>query len=268
MHFEAAMQSFGLLHKQYGPILDGLLLIFFRILAFTTTGPIFNRKNIPFIVKVIAAVYLTGTLFWLVAPDKTGPLAASGGDYGPYILQMIMNIVIGALIGFIADMILQTVYAAGNLMNNQVGLSSASLLDPSTGRQSALLESLFGYIGTLLFIYLGGVQWMVLALHRSFEVFPLYTIQEPITQVINLAYVTTVSGNVLLVGVQLISPIMIVTIAIDIMLGIVNRTAQQMPVFQLSFALKPSIGIAVLLLTLTTLIQTLSNFLNDYSKLF
>ena len=52
------------------------------------------------------------------------------------------------------------------------------------------------------------------------------------------------------------------------MLGIVNRTAQQMPVFQLSFALKPSIGIAIMLLTLTTFIQALSDYLNDYAKIF
>lgn len=268
MQFEATLQAFGALHQQYGPILDGLLLSFFRILAFVTTGPIFNRKNIPIIVKVSAAFFLTGTLFWLVIPSTNGPLSAGDSAYAPYLLQLVMNIVVGAIIGFTSDMMLQTIYAAGNLMNNQIGLSSASLLDPATGRQSMILESLFGYIATLLFIYIGGVQWMVLALQRSFEVFPLYTIQQPIMKVINLSYLITVSGNVLLVGVQLISPVMIVTIAIDVMLGIVNRTAQQMPVFQLSFALKPAIGIAITLLTLTTFLQTVSQFLNDYSRLF
>lgn len=266
MQFDAAMQSFGMLYKQYGPMMDSLLLIFVRMLAFTSTGPIFNRKNIPMIVKLCMAIFLTGTLFWVVAPGQHGSF--SHGQEGPYLLQLVMNLVIGALIGFIADMILQAAYSAGNLMNNQIGLSSAMILDPANGKQSMILEALFGYIVTLLFIHLGGVQWMIIALKHSLEVFPLYAVQPTITKTIDLSYLITVSGNVLLVGVQLMSPVMVVTIAVDIMLGIVNRTAQQMPVFQLSFALKPAIGIGVLLITLTTFLQALGNYLNDYSKIF
>ena len=265
--FDAAMHSFGLIHKQFGPVMDGLLLMFFRMLAFATTGPIFNRKNIPILIKLCVAIFLTGTLAWMVPPDKQGPLTETG-LYSPYLVQLVMNIIVGALLGFIADMILQAAYAAGNVMNNQIGLSSAMIMDPANGKQSMLLETLFSFITILIFINLGGVHWMILALKRSFELFPLYNIQQPITEVIDLKYLVAVSGNILLIGVQLVSPIMVVTMAVDLMLGIVNRTAQQMPVFQLSFALKPSIGIAVMLMTLTTFIQALSNFLNDYSKIF
>lgn len=265
-HFDAAMQAFGLLHKQYGPMLDGLLLTFVRMLAFASTGPIFNRKNIPMVVKVAFALFLTGTLFWLIPPSPHG--AYSEGQYGPYLLQLVMNIFVGALIGFIADMILQAAYSAGNLMNNQIGLSAATILDPANGRQSMILEALFGYLTTLIFIYIGGVQWMVMALKRSFDVFPLYTVNQPITQVIDVSYLVMVSGNVLLVGVQLVAPVMIVTMAMDIMLGVVNRTAQQIPVFQLSFAIKPAVGIAIMLLTLSTFMQALGNFLNDHANIF
>jgi flagellar biosynthetic protein FliR len=266
MQFDAALQSFGMLHKQYAPVLDSLLLMFVRMLAFVHTGPIFNRKNMPFVIKLSIAIFLTGTLFWLVGKGSHGSFAY--GQHAPYLLQLTANIVVGALLGFMADTILQAAYAAGNLMTNQVGLSSASLLDPSTGRQSMILESLFGYIASLLFISLGGVNWMIMALARSFKVFPLYSIDLHLTKAVDITYLITISGNVLMVGVQLIAPVMIVTMAVDLMLGIVNRTAQQIPVFQLSFALKPAIGIAILLLTMTTLLQALSNFLNDYSRIF
>ncbi|MCE3235190.1 MAG: hypothetical protein K0Q50_1370 [Vampirovibrio sp.] len=267
MHFDAAMQSFALIHKQYGPVLDGALLMFFRMLAFATTGPIFNRKNIPILIKISVAFFLTGTLAWMIPPDTQGPLSPAG-QYAPYLLQLVMNIVVGALIGFIADMILQAAYAAGNIMNNQVGLSSAMMMDPSSNKQTMLLEMPFSYITILVFIYMGGIHWMVSALKRSLDVFPLYAIEQPITKIIDLAYLIDISGNVLLVGVQLVSPIIVVTMAVDIMLGIVNRTAQQMPVFQLSFALKPSIGIAIMWITLSTFLQSLSNYLNDHAHIF
>lgn len=267
MHFDPAMESFALMHKQLGPVVDGVLLMFFRMLAFATTGPIFNRKNIPILIKVSAAVFFTGALAWMVPPDQQGPLSPAG-QYPPYLIQLLLNIVVGALLGFIADMVLQAAYAAGNIMNNQIGLSSAMIMDPSSGKQAMLLETLFNNITILLFIDLGGVHWMLSALKRSFDIFPLYGMQQPIVQTISLDYLTLVSGNILLIGVQLVSPIMVITMAVDLMLGIMNRTAQQMPVFQLSFALKPSIGIAVMMMTMTTFLQALSNYLNEYAKIF
>jgi flagellar biosynthetic protein FliR len=267
MQFDSAMQAFALIHKQYGPVLDGLLLLFFRMLAFATTGPIFNRKNLPMMIKLCAAFFFTGTLAWMVPPDQHGPLSAAG-QYPPYLVQMVLNIVVGAFLGFIADLILQAAYAAGNFMNNQIGLSSAMMMDPASGKQTMLLEALFSYITTLVFLYLGGMHWMIAALRRSLDVFPLYATQQPITKVIDISYLVGLSGNVLLVGVQMVAPVIVVTMALDIMLGVVNRTAQQMPVFQLSYALKPAVGIAILLITLSTFIQSLSNYLNEHARIF
>lgn len=267
MQFDAAMQSFGIIQKQYGPMLDGLLLLYFRMLAFATTGPIFNRRNLPFMLKLIAAFFFTGTLAWMVPPDQHGPLSQAG-QYPPFLIQLVLNIVVGAFLGFIADLILQSAYAAGNFMNNQIGLSSAMIMDPSSGKQTMLLESLFSYITIVIFIYLGGVHWMIAALRRSLDIFPLYALQQPITKTIDISYLIMLSGNVLLVGVEMVAPVIVVTMAVDIMLGIVNRTAQQMPVFQLSFALKPSIGIAIMWVTLSAFIQVLSNYLNDHAKIF
>lgn len=266
MDFQAALNSFGALHQHFGPILDTALLVFIRCLSFMFFGPIFNRKNLPVVVKIIAAIYFTSTLLWLVPVDKHGSFHE--GDHAHFILQIVSNITIGALIGFIANMILQAAYSAGSLMNNQIGLSSANIMDPSTGKNAMLLEPLFSLLTILLFIHLGGVHWMILALKKSFTVFPLYQINQPITEVIQLDYLILVSSNVITVAVQFMAPILVVTMSVDLILGIVNRAAQQMPVFQLSFALKPAIGAAVLLVTLPIFLETLTQYLNDYAGIF
>ncbi len=266
MNFDLILQSFARLHGELGGVLDMGLLIFVRMLGFVVVGPIFNRKNLPFIVKVIMAMFLTAALIWLVpAPPKTLWTQQAGGFY---LLQIMMNATIGMLIGFIANMILLTIYSAGNMVNNQIGLSGATLMDPSSGRQAMVLESLFAYIAITLFIYLGGVHWMILALKRSFELFPVAVIAQDVTAVIDLEYLVTVSGNTLLVAVQLVAPVIVVTMAVDIILGIVNRAAQQMPVFQLSFALKPAIGVAIMLVTMPIFLQAVADFLTDFASIF
>jgi len=81
-------------------------------------------------------------------------------------------------------------------------------------------------------------------------------------------YLVQITGNALMIGTQLVAPVMVVTIAVDLILGVINRTAQQIQVFQLSFALKPSIGMAVFLITLPIFLKVLENYLTDYASIF
>ncbi|MEB3286739.1 MAG: flagellar biosynthetic protein FliR [Vampirovibrionales bacterium] len=263
--FDASLDAFAQLQRQLGPVLDTGLLLFARALTFIVTGPIFNRRNLPFMLKVIFAIFLTVSLVWLVPVPKAAAISTAGGDF--YLL-ILVNMTIGAMMGFSANLLLLTINAAGNVLNNQIGLSSAMLLDPSTGTQTMVMEPLFNMIGTILFIQLGGLHWMINALERSCRMFPLYQVQHKVLEVFDMDYLVQLSGDTVTVAVQLVAPVMVVTIAVDIILGIVNRSAQQMPVFQLSFALKPAIGVAVLLMTLPILINSMIYFLNDHARLF
>ena len=266
MDFNAALQSFAHINNQFGGVLDTALLIFARMVGFTLFGPIFNRKNIPVIFKVVMAIFLTSALLWVIPVGAHGSFSKGEAFY--FVVQMIINLTIGTFIGFIASMILETVFAAGNLLTNQIGLSQAMFQDPATNQQTMILEALFSMLTIVVFLNMGGMYWMILALKRSFTLFPLYQIQQPLFTVVDLDYVVQLSGNIFTVGVLLIAPVIVVTMAVDIILGIVNRAAQNMPVFQLSFALKPSIGIAVMLVTLPIFLEALVNYLNKYANIF
>ncbi|MGE0199550.1 MAG: flagellar biosynthetic protein FliR [Candidatus Melainabacteria bacterium] len=274
MSFDAALNGLAGLLSQFAPQLDAMLLVFARVLAFLVTGPVFNRRNIPIVVKVSMAVMLTGSLWGSVSLAHALP--ATDALYGAFhkgyasvfYLQLAMNVTVGVVIGFIASMVLEVIYSAGNLMNNQIGLSSAVFFDPASGRQTMVLESLFSYMAIVTFMELGGLHWMVLALQKSFVTFPLLYTRQPLFEVIDMSYFVGLSGDVFTVAVQMMAPVLVVTMAMDLILGIVNRAAQQMPVFQLSFALKPAVGVAVLLMTLPIFVQTMVHFLSDYADIF
>lgn len=269
MNFDLALSNLFQLQHQAGNYLDGGLLIFVRTLAFLFACPIFNRKDVAFIVKLSLSLFLTVMFIWMIplqAPADTQTV--SHPVTGIFLLQITTNILIGLFIGFIGNMIHKTISAAGSMMNNQIGLSSAMVLDPSSRQQVMVLDPLFGLLATIIFIHLGGIHWLVMALQRSFEVFPLYTIQQPFSEVVDMDYLVKVSANVILMATIMVAPVIVVTMSVDIILGIVNRAAQQMPVFQLSFALKPCIGVSVLLITLPILIPTIIHFFEDYAQIF
>jgi len=109
---------------------------------------------------------------------------------------------------------------------------------------------------------------LIWAIQRSFTVFPLAAVHLNLSQHISMDTVVQLSSNMFLVGTTLIAPVMAVTMAVDLILGVMNRTSQQIPVFQLSMGLKPTIGILVMIGTLPVLINAMKDFLMDHRAIF
>jgi flagellar biosynthetic protein FliR len=262
MDLQKALSHFSFFFSAYSGVLCAWLLIFCRTLSFINYAPIFNRKDVAFPIKVALGVYLTSTLVWLV-PQIQPPTSAA-----VFILEIIMNVTVGVLIGFILDLLMQAIYAAGDIINNQAGLSSAMMFDPSSRKQASMMETLMTFVTAIVFIESGCLYWLIQDLVDSFRVFPLLAIQHPLFQEIKMDYVVMITGNTIKVATELAAPVMVVTMSVDVILGIINRTAQQIPVFQLSFGIKPSIAVAVLLSTLPILISVMQNYLHDFARLF
>jgi flagellar biosynthesis protein FliR len=266
--FQHLIRQIIVMDGQFNFVADTGFLIFSRILGFIMLAPAFGRKDIPFPIKMAFAMTLTWVLMWTMVPDSPKIFTYHSDNLWMYSLQIFANVSVGALIGFISATIYYAINAAGSIMNNQIGLSSAMLFDPGSQQQVALLEKVLGMVGLIALFNMGGHYWLLSALQRSFEVFPVHTAQPDIIGKINLNYLAHITGNTITIGLVLVSPVMVVTMGVDLILGIVNRTAQQIQVFQLSFALKPLIGLGAFLLSLPIFIKVLEYYLSDYARIF
>lgn len=237
------------------------LFVFARMLGFIRFAPVFNRKEIPGIVKLAFAFLMTITITLVLKPAAI----PSGSSM---ILGLLLNVVTGATIGFVAQCITAAISAAGDMINMQMGLSSAMVLDPTSQSQVSIIGNLFGVLAVIIFIHVGGVYWLINAFMRSFEIFPLYATSIPIEQLVNLDYLIKITSNVLYVGLQLASPVLLATLGQDLILGIISKTAPQVNVFQLSFLFKPVLGAAILLWIMPILINVISDYFMSYAKIF
>jgi flagellar biosynthetic protein FliR len=114
---------------------------------------------------------------------------------------------------------------------------------------------------------LGGAYWLLTALIHSFEVFPLDGTAVPLAQLVNLDYVVKMSSNVLYMGLQIASPILLATLGQDIILGVISKTAPQVNVFQLSFLFKPVLGAAIMVWILPMLVNIITDYFMSYSQI-
>ena len=236
------------------------IFIFARMLGFFRLAPVFNRKEIPGMVKLGLILLITIVLTCVTKPDVTIIKDS-------FALSILLNMVVGAMIGYIAQLILLAVDAGGDMVNMQMGLSSAMVLDPTTSSQVSIVGKCFQLLGLIIFIQLGGIYWLLSALIRSFEIFPLDATIIPLQQLVNLDYMVELSSNVLFMGLQIASPILLATLGQDIILGVISKTAPQVNVFQLSFLFKPVLGAAIMVWLLPMLVNIISDYFLSFAKI-
>ena len=237
------------------------IMVFSRLMGFIRFAPVFNRKEIPGMVKLALCLLLTIIITPFVKTDSLFVMES-------FTLSIILNIVTGALIGYMAQLILMAVEAGADMINMQMGLSSALVFDPTTSSQVSILSKIMALFGLLIFINLGGVYWLIRALMGSFEIFPIYATSIPLEQLVNMNYLITMSSNVLFMGLQIAAPVLLATLGQDIILGVISKTAPQVNVFQLSFLFKPVLGAAIMVWILPMLLNIIGEYFLSYTNIF
>lgn len=250
---ENMLNDFAKYLPEVNTALGAGFLVFVRVLGLMRFAPGLNRKEVPSFIKVAFSLTFTIILVGIIKPEAP-PADAS------LIYQIIINYCCGCLIGYISYCILTAVEAGGDMINTQMGMSSATVLDPTTSTQVSVMGKFLGLFGLMIFINIGGIYWVLNAFIRSFSIFPIYGTAIPLEQFLNTEYLVKITSNILYVGLQFASPILIATLGQDIILGIISKTAPQINVFQLSFLFKPVMGA----LLLTFILPMMFNVINEY----
>lgn len=257
---DGVITEFAKLFPQFNAALSAGIIVFARMLGFIRFSPVFNRKEIPTMVKVAFAFLLTITITSVLKP---APMPADNSMF----LSIILNVAVGAMIGYMAQLILIAIDAGADMINMQMGLSSAMVLDPTTSSQVSILQKVISLLGVLIFIQLGGIYWLFNAFMRSFELFPIYATSIPLMKIVNMEYLIKMTSNVLYMGLQIASPVLLATLGQDIILGVISKTAPQVNVFQLSFLFKPVLGAAIMVWILPMLVNIISDYFLSFSHI-
>lgn len=244
----------------YNYLIEAWFCVMVRFFGFLMFAPIISRKDIPFMVKLAFSIIIAVTFTGMLSPQ---PPAGSHS----FFLILILNFVFGSIIGFIARAIFIVISIAGDIINMQMGLSASMFFDPFTRQQTSTMGLFFDLLGTVIFINIGGLYWYFSAFKRSFDMFPIFETHIPINEVANLEYITSLTGGMLTIGLQLAAPVLIATLGQDVILGIISRTAPQINVFQLSFLFKPVVGIAIIIVLMPLFVNVITDYFIHYSNI-
>ncbi len=233
-------------------------LFLVRMLAFTHFAPIFSHKSVPSHVRIVLAFLMTT----MVSPRlQEIPLPEDGYSL---IFAILINFLLGFIIGFTANILFITVVAGGEMMDASMGFSAAQTFDPALNTQTTILGKFMNTLSIVIFFYIGGPEILLQGLVNSVDTFSIY-----MTDIdINVPKIITMCGNIINMGFILVSPIVITILINDLVLGLISRAAPQINAFQISFTVKPSVGVITLLLILPLFFRALINFFSNTGSLY
>ncbi|RKP45355.1 flagellar biosynthetic protein FliR [Pararobbsia silviterrae] len=209
-----------------------------RLLALFATAPFFNHASIPVMVKVGISLLIT----IIIAPSLPA-LPAIGVTTPIGLLILAEQILIGAAIGFTIQIVFTAIEAAADMAGLQMGLGFAQLLTGSTDGSTDVLSRLMNLVSILAFLSIDGHLQVLGTLLDSFYRIPISA--TPIAA-LGLHTVAAWGETIFSAGLLLSLPVIIALLIVNLSLGVLNRAAPQIGVFQVGFPLTLSVGLLML----------------------
>jgi len=237
--------------------LAALLLGAARAAGFVLLAPPFNSRVIPGAVKGALALALSVLLSTQIAPTLPTPTA------GFLVVTAVTEVVIGAALGFVVQVLFTAVQMAGDILDVAGGFSLQPGYDPMAMTQNSSLGRLHYLLATTLLFSSGGHLLMVKGFATSYTGLPVGG-EVPADQI--AAVVITAFSMMFLAAVQIAGPMVAVLLLADVALALLSRAAPALNVFAMGFPVKIMLTLAMLGLTFPLLPSALDGLLEHGAR--
>ncbi len=219
-----------------------------RIAGYVVVSP-FPGANVGRTQRVALVVVLA----WVSASFASTEAAPQSLDvelFGRAVAEVALGVVIGAAFRFV----FAAAEVLGGVLGQMTGLSSPSVLNPTLDAPETAIGRLVG-LGAMLLALTGGVHRIALGgLLESFRALPLglaASFDAPALRLVDLGV------DAFVVGVRLATPVVAVTVLVQLALAIVSRAAPSVQIFSVGFGVLFTAGTVTLIASLDDMLAGL-----------
>ncbi|HIV15386.1 MAG TPA: flagellar biosynthetic protein FliR [Candidatus Avisuccinivibrio pullicola] len=239
-------------------LLNGLASILWplcRVSGFLMTMFIISGSTVPTVVRALFCLALTVCVLPGIPELPESPQLFSGEG----ILTTIMQVLIGAALGFMTIYLSQAFIIAGQAVAMQTGLGFASLVDPVSGTNTPVVGQFFTVLCTLVFFAVDGHLIFIRLMLLSFSLVPIgpqFLSEEGLTYLIFFG--ATMFQTALAMSMSAICTMLVVNFTF----GVMTRAAPQLNVFSMGFAVSMVVGLFVLWYSLNAFMGNFTQLAN------
>lgn len=147
---------------------------------------------------------------------------------GDLVRMMVIEIIVGIFFGMVTRLMMSIVETAGAIVGMDIGLSNASILNPSLATESAL-PAAFLSTAALVLVFATGLDHLLFRiLVDTYHIFPA-GLTLPYGDMVQ-SYIGIVS-KAFTIGIQLALPLMIMGLLLYTAMGVMQRLMQQIQLF-------------------------------------
>ncbi len=246
-------------------------LIFTRIFMMLLVAPFIGSKSVPARIRIATTVAFTIFLYPVLKPTF---VVDQFPGWGPVVIGLFLKeSLIGFAIGFVSALIFYGIQAAGLMIDNQRGVANAQIFVPQLGSQGSIFGMFQFQAAVAIFLAIGGHRQFLSAFFQGFVDLPIFytpDFEPGIYSFFELFILLT--ADVLILSVKLSAPIVIAIFLSDVVLGIANKVAPAINVFELGFTVKGVVGVLVTFISLVILYRQFAdetlNMVNTVRELF
>jgi flagellar biosynthetic protein FliR len=209
--------------------IEAVMLAGVRMVAFVVIAPPFSSNAFPLRIKGMLALGLSLAVAPVVTPGYVSL------DTAGFIVSLLLELVVGAVLGFLVMVVFSAIQSAGNLIDLFGGFTLAQGFDPQLQINGAQFTRLFQMAALALLFASGGYQLVIGGLARTFDAIPIgggMDLAQP------LAAITGATGQMLVSALQIAGPLIVVLFLADAGLGLLTRVAPALNAFALGFPVK------------------------------
>lgn len=244
-----------------------LSLVWVRVLAMTSVIPFLFGKPVPRYVVVASSMVLAVFVYPYIVPAVPPELT---GHIFTLVMLYVKELFYGLMIGMSVSIIFHSFAAVGQMIDNQRGVSIARLLIPQLAEQGSISGLFLFQLGIVIYLVAGGHRFFLDSFFQSYAALPVLsfpTVGPGLYPMIDLFM--RITGEVLYISLQMSAPVLIAIFMADIILGIANRVAPQINVWEMGFHVKGYVGILLLFIALTMIGEQMQSYTfksNIYSE--
>lgn len=234
--------------------LEYFMLIFCRVSCLIYIAPFFGMNNTPKRIKIGLSLVVSFLLYEVLPITPIPEYSTVTG----YAVLVIKEVVTGLLLGYGCQICTTIVGFAGRIIDMEIGLSMASLMDPTTKENMSITGILYQYATMLLLIVTGMYQYILKALVESFTLIPVAGAVFEADRLFSV--MMKFLADYILIGFRICLPVFAVMLLLNAILGMLAKVAPQMNMFAVGLQMKVLVGLAVIFL-MTGMLPGLSDMI-------
>lgn len=222
------------------------LLVLIRVSSFVLTAPFFSYNAVPHRMKAAVSIMLSIIIIQIIPVAQL----SYNGMFG-FSALVLKEAFVGAVLGFMCALCFYIVHFSGQVVDMEMGLSMATMFDPTSNIQISVTGNMYNYFLMLTLLVTNSHYYIIRAITDSFRYF---NVGQAVIRVDGLkTIIIDFMANYFLLAVRIVLPVIGCMLLINVVLGVLAKAAPQMNMFVVGMQIKVLVGIVILVLLVQTL---------------